>query len=141
MDELEGLGERRTEIGSALARLEDALTRPIVSPAEWRLRVDEALDDLLIVGRIQIAALLVVGGPLDEAVRSVPRLTATVGRLRAGLPEIEAEAEELQKRLGELDPGEARRRLLDLLGRVVRHRQQVADVIWEAYNVDIGGLG
>lgn len=141
MDPLHGLGERRVEIGSALSRLEDALTRPIGSPAEWRLRVDVALDDLLLVGRIQIAALLAVGGPLDEAVRSVPHLTATVERLRARLPGIELEAEELQKGLSEMDPTETRRRLLRLLGRIIGHRQEVADVIWEAYNVDIGGAG
>lgn len=141
MDPFDGLGQRRIEIGSALARLEDALTRPVGSPVEWRSRVDMALDDLLIVGRIQVAALVAVGGPLDEAVRAMPRLSATVGRLRAGLPAIEAEAEGLQKALGELEPSETRRRLLPLLGRVVRHRQQVADVIWEAYNVDIGVPG
>lgn len=141
MEGLDGVGERRVEIGSALARLEDALSRPIVSPSEWRLRVDLALDDLLIVGRIQVAALLAVGGPLDEAVRSTPRLTATVGRLRAGLPQIEADTEELQKRLADLAPQEARPRLLALLGQIVVHRQRVADTIWDAYNVDIGGFG
>lgn len=141
MDHLEGLGERRIEIGSALARLEDALTRPIGSPHEWTNRVDLALDELLIVGRIQIAALLVEGGPLDEAVRSTPHLVASVRRLRQGLPEIEVETERLQKELSELEPNEIRRRLLPLLGRVVGHRQRVADTIWEAYNVDIGGPG
>ncbi len=141
MDPLDGIGERRIEIGSALARLEDAMARPVGSPHEWRHRVDLALDELLIVGRIQIASLLAEGGPLDEAVGNVPRLVGTVGRLRRGLPDIEAEAERLQKELGQLDPTEVRRRLLPLMGRVVSHRQRVADIIWEAYNVDLGGTG
>ena len=141
MDPLEGLGQRRIEVGSALARLEDALARPVGTPHEWRHRVDLALDDLLIVGRVQIAALLAEGGPLDDVVGSVPRLVDAVGRLRQGLPTIEAETETLQKELGELDPPEIRRRLLPLMGRVVGHRQRVADVIWEAYNVDLGGPG
>ena len=142
MDPLEGLGQRRLEIGSALARLEEALARPIGSRHEWVHRVDLALDELLIVGRIQIASLLAEGGPLDEAVRLTPRLVATVARLRQGLPEIEAETERLQKELHlALEPIEIRRRLVPLLGRVIGHRQRVADTIWEAYNVDIGGAG
>jgi hypothetical protein len=27
-----------------------------------------------------------------------------------------------------------------LLGRIVRHRQLGADLVWEAYNLDIGGI-
>ena len=138
-DELDQFGERRTDIGLALSRLEEALARPVGSPDEWRGRVDLALDELLIVGRIQIAALLAEGGPLEDAVRKAPRLSGQVERLRAGLPAIEIEAEGLQKRLGELPPAEIRRRLVRLLGRVVGHRHILADVIWEAYNVDIGG--
>ena len=26
------------------------------------------------------------------------------------------------------------------IGTVIRHRQQGADLVWEAYNVDIGGI-
>ncbi len=141
LDDLDGIGERRAEIGSALARLEDALARPIGSRHEWTNRVDLALDELLIIGRIQVGALLAEGGPLDEAVRAMPRLLATVDRLRRGMPAIEEEIELLQKELGQLEPAEIRRRLVPLLGRTVGHRQQVADTIWEAYNVDIGGPG
>jgi hypothetical protein len=141
LDDLEELGERRTDIGMALSRLEEALARPIGSRHEWRARVDLALDELLIVGRIQTSALLAPGGPLEEAVRSAPRLSGQVDRLRQGMPAIEEEAEDLQKRLGELEPVEIRRLLVRLLGRVVGHRHLLADTIWEAYNVDIGGPG
>ena len=138
---LEQIGERRIDIGQALARLEEALARPVGSRHEWLARVDLALDELLIVGRIQIAALLAEGGALDDAVRIAPRLSGQVERLRRGLPEVECEAEMLQKQLTELEPTEIRRRLVRLLGRVVGHRHIVADTIWTAYNVDIGGTG
>jgi hypothetical protein len=36
--------------------------------------------------------------------------------------------------------GEARDDLQRLLGRVVKHRQLGADLVWEAYNLDIGGI-
>jgi hypothetical protein len=35
---------------------------------------------------------------------------------------------------------QARDDLQRLLGRVVRHRQLGADLVWDAYNLDIGGI-
>ena len=35
---------------------------------------------------------------------------------------------------------DARDDLQRFIGKVIRHRQQGADLVWEAYNVDIGGL-
>jgi hypothetical protein len=35
---------------------------------------------------------------------------------------------------------DARDELQRLLGRIVRHRQLGADLVWEAYNLDIGGI-
>ena len=34
---------------------------------------------------------------------------------------------------------EARDDLQRFIGSVIRHRQRGADLVWEAYNVDIGG--
>lgn len=140
-DDFDRLGERRHDIGFALSRLEEALARPITSRWEWIERVDLALDELLIVGRIQVSALLAVGGPLDDAVRRTPRLSGHVDRLREGLPAVERDAEDLQKQLRELEPYDVRRRLVRILGRVVGLRHLLADTVWEAYNVDLGGRG
>ncbi len=35
---------------------------------------------------------------------------------------------------------DARDDLQRLIGSVIRHRQKGADLVWEAYNVDIGGV-
>jgi len=35
---------------------------------------------------------------------------------------------------------QARDDLQRFIGRVIKHRQRGADLVWEAYNVDIGGL-
>jgi hypothetical protein len=44
----------------------------------------------------------------------------------------------------EIGPGwpldEARDDLQRLLGQIVRHRQLGSDLVWEAYNLDIGGI-
>ncbi len=143
MDALEGLGPQRIDFAVAVARLEEVVRRPIGRPSEWEWarRVAMALDDLVTLGRMQIGAVLVEGGPLDDAVRSSPRLSGPVDRLRLGLPAIEAEAEALHDRLADLEPAEVRRRLIPLLHQAVCLRHGVNDTLWEAYNVDLGGQG
>jgi hypothetical protein len=141
LDHLHGFGERRPDMGAALSCLEDALARPIGAKDEWRSQVGWALDDVATVGRVQIGAMIGPGGPLEDAVRDTPRLSGPVAGLRRELPEIEIEAEDLPRKLDVTAPAELRRQLLPFLGRVVRIRQSVADVVWEAYSVDIGGGG
>ena len=40
----------------------------------------------------------------------------------------------------ETELSDLRDELQRLLGRIVRHRQLGADLVWEAYNLDIGGV-
>ena len=60
-------------------------------------------------------------------------------------PAIEASVAELltlrgrRGRRRRVAVGQARDDLQRLIGAVVRHRQKGADLVWEAYNVDIGG--
>ncbi len=139
--ELNGFSTRRADIGAALGRLEDALARPAGAKADWLDRVRHALTDLATAGRAQISALLAPAGPLAGAVERSPRLSTPVDRLRHELPLIQAEVDELLCSLDGSEPTEVRQRLLPILGKTVRLRQAVADVLWEAYSVDIGGPG
>ena len=86
------------------------------------------------------------GGLYEEIMERAPRLAGTVKRLQDEHPTIEAS---IAKLLARLEAGEvnsdtwpldrARDDLQRLIGAVVRHRQKGADLVWEAYNVDIGG--
>ena len=85
-------------------------------------------------------------GLYDEIGARAPRLTNKIERLRGEHPEMRDATVDLGAKLettpvGEVwDLTEARDQLQRLLGRVVRHRQLGADLVWEAYNLDIGGI-
>jgi hypothetical protein len=86
------------------------------------------------------------GGLYEEIIERSPRLQGKVMRLHGEHPEI---TEHIAAVLVRLESGEAgtdmwpldncRDDLQRLLGSIVRHRQHGADLVWEAYNVDIGG--
>jgi hypothetical protein len=73
-------------------------------------------------------------------------LSSQVDRLRAEHPNLREGTAELVERLHSTAIGEgwpldeARDDAQRLLGKIVKHRQQGADLVWEAYNLDIGGI-
>jgi hypothetical protein len=79
-----------------------------------------------------------VGGLLKEVIDVAPRLSNEVSL-------IEAEHQELLEALGKAetgieesrDPGEVRQRAMAILSQLSLHRQRGADLVYEAYNVDI----
>ena len=87
------------------------------------------------------------GGLYEEIITRAPRLDGTVRRLKDEHPEI---AEKIARACssgsrrsrsgGHAWPlDDARDDLQRFIGTVIRHRQKGADLVWEAYNVDIGG--
>ena len=75
-----------------------------------------------------------------------PRLSGTIDRLRDEHPEITEAVAQMLARLEQVEIGglpwpleDARDDLQRFIGRLIRHRQKGADLVWEAYNVDIGG--
>ena len=87
------------------------------------------------------------GGLYEEIIMRAPRLDGTVRRLKDEHPEIaEKIGEELERfeavrdrRATHWPLDDARDDLQRFIGTVIRHRQRGADLVWEAYNVDIGG--
>ena len=75
-----------------------------------------------------------------------PHLGAKARRLREEHPVITAALTEAASLLA-IPPADeeaadaARDGLQRLMGRIVRHRQHGADLVWEAYAIDIGGAG
>jgi hypothetical protein len=138
---------RRADLHVALIAVEKAITRPAVGrEADWSKDVVRSLQDLehAIVDHIEITER--TEGLYDEISEKAPRLAAQIQRLRDEHPEMRDTTRDLIARLEAAPPGdawpldEARDDLQRLLGRLVRHRQRGADLVWEAYNLDIGGL-
>jgi hypothetical protein len=144
------LGEarkRRQTLHDAIVQLEMAISSPAAGRvADWggqvtkdMVGVRDAFDQHIIVTERP-------GGLYEEIMDRAPRLAGTVKRLQDEHPAIEESVAKLLARLeaGEVDTeswplDRARDDLQRLIGAVVRHRQKGADLVWEAYNVDIGG--
>jgi hypothetical protein len=146
---LEALRERRAGFRAAMGDLERAIAAPARGRVdEWVTGVRVALDSLRDVLDHHIYATEAPDGFLDEIVETEPRLANQAQRLRDEHGELvdAISAASARLRSGTTFAQDEwvdamRDRLLALLGALVRHRQRGADLVYEAYAVDIGGTG
>lgn len=143
---LDRVRAHRAELGESLAALDEALALPVGLGALWRRRVRAALTELEHDLRDHRSITEEPGGLYADAVERAPRLTSVT---RVQLDEHGEFVDTVQRLLGERDEGleddgavaAHREAATELVGRIVRHRQRGADLIYEAYEVDIGGSG
>ncbi|HEY7660136.1 MAG TPA: hypothetical protein VIC58_06020 [Actinomycetota bacterium] len=138
---------RRADLHQALVGVERSISSPATGrEAEWAADVVEQLDGMGRAIREHIEVTERDGGLYDEISAKAPRLSTKIDRLRAEHPAMRDGAIQLVARLQTTTVGdawpleEARDDLQRYLGRIVRHRQLGADLVWEAYNLDIGGV-
>jgi hypothetical protein len=140
-------GRRRGDLQHALVQAEQAISRaPMGKLDDWTRGVASALEEMRAAIDEHIELTEQPGGLHDEIREKAPRLSSRIERLKREHPILRARAEEL---LAFLDrpgigdkwpPDEARDDIRRLLRMIVRHRQSTADVVWEAYHLDIGGV-
>lgn len=145
-EHLEQVRLQRAELGESMAALEAALAVPAGLGTVWRRRVRAALTELAHDLRDNAALTEAEGGLYADIGQTSPRLTHGVETQRGEHAEALAEVERLLAERDEGMPDQAaveahREACIRLLGRLVRHRQRVSDLIYEAYAVDIGGSG
>lgn len=144
------LGEakkRRQTLHDAIVQLEMAISSPAAGRAQnWSAQVTKDMVGVRDAFDQHVIVTEKPGGLYEEIMERAPRLAGTVKRLQDEHPSIgesvstllgRLEAEEVDTPAWPLD--RARDDLQRLIGAVVRHRQKGADLVWEAYNVDIGG--
>ena len=142
--ELAAVRERRAELRESLSALEHALASPAVGrPLIWGERVRSVLVELADDFREHIE---VTEGPdgLHHAIlagdlrltNAVDALTAEHHRIADALAGL-VSATEPPVTMG--DVAGVRDQATALLTQLIRHRQQGADLIFEAYATDIGG--
>jgi len=137
---------RRADLHRALVDVEEAISGPAGGRIEsWTADVTKMLHALLSTIDEHVEVTERIGGLYDEVQQRAPHLSNQLRRLHDEHPAMRAETLELLDRL-ENDPigdawpvGDVRDDVQRLLGRCVRHRQHGADLVWEAYNLDIGG--
>jgi hypothetical protein len=146
---LQAARSRRQTLHEALVLMEQAISSPAAGriPA-WTSTVTKEMVSLRDAFEQHVIVTEKPGGLYEEIMELAPRLDGKLRRLHAEHPTI---TERTTAALARLEAGEvgddgapwpiekARDDLQRLLGSIVRHRQSGADLVWEAYNVDIGG--
>lgn len=142
--ELDLLRRRRAEMGESIAAVHQSLEQP--SPGRvtaWAERVKAALVELSGDLRLHMQVTEASGGLFRDVVTKAPRLSGAVHRLEREHGELAPAVEALVEQADRVEDQDAvedlRQACGDLLRRLARHRQAGADLVYEAYVVDIGG--
>ena len=140
---LDALRRRRAELRESMVALELALAGPAPrGQARWTERVHVALIDLVSDVREHIDATEGREGLYVDVLASAPRLSAAVARLTREHAQISDLLEGLLARTirpDKVDVEEVRGLGTSLLGLLVRHRQRGSDLLYEAFDFDVGG--
>ena len=141
--ELSAVQYRRAELREAMGGVERALASAAIGrPERWADAVHDAIAELSEDFRAHIEVTEAVPGLHSDIVAASPRLTHAVARLAAEHPQIADGIKRLVLRLRDpvtdADIDELRNEANTLLGNLVRHRQRGADLIYEAFEYDIG---
>ena len=143
---LESARQRRADLHDVLVALEMAIAAPVgAGRVEWAERVGKALRRVGDELDAHVTVTEGADGLYAEMLATAPRLAPAVGRLQAEHADLRAALDHAGARVadvgsaGEDAGGEAREAVLALLGDFARHRQAGADLVYEAYETDIGG--
>lgn len=141
---LEGLRRHRAELRESMSALEDALAGPArADRARWVERVHVALVELSGDFREHIDITEGPDGLYRDLLTTSPRLSDAVASLTREHVVISGQVDHLLARVTAPDAVEDVDRVRGLgtalLGRLVRHRQRGSDLVFEAYEFDIGG--
>ncbi|HMM95542.1 hypothetical protein [Phycicoccus sp.] len=143
---LDRVRAHRAELGESMAALDAALALPVGLGSVWRRRVRAALTELAHDLRDHVELTEAPDGIYADLRAQAPRLAHDVGVQLTEHQELLAEVDRL---LAERDDGlegeEAvrahREAATSLIGRLVRHRQRGSDLVYAAYDIDLGGSG
>jgi hypothetical protein len=106
--------------------------------ADWRAGVGEALTRLRTAFDAHVQVTEAPDGLFAQVVEEEPRLVKRVERLRGEHETITATLATAERQVaGERDPDDVREAVLELLGALARHRHRGADLLHEAFVVDV----
>ncbi|MEM9130715.1 MAG: hypothetical protein AAGE88_00120 [Actinomycetota bacterium] len=126
--------------------LEDALRTPLDDGSRWRLRVAMAVDH----AAARVVEHVVASEGSDSLLAQVrtdsPRLGWRVDRLRTDHSRLLGDVEQLRAAVADLGDDQVADRGPDiqdqaraLTNTLTRHRHRRTDLVYEAYQVDLGG--
>jgi hypothetical protein len=128
------------ELLGGIQRMENAIQTPVGDPA-WQPRVTHAVAQLKAAFWEHVQATEGPGGLYAGVVDDAPRLAPYLTGLVVDHKTMWSQLDELEGRLGAESHGheEVRRHAARLIREVWEHRQRGADLLYEAYETDLGG--
>lgn len=139
-DSLGAARERRAGLRAALGEVERSLASPAAGRDEaWVKTLGADLDRLSEALDLHIGSSEAPGGLLDDVLQTEPRLGHKVERARREHQELRYRMDQAlaSVRAAPADTTQIRERVVEVLGGIVRHRHLGADLVYEAFNVDI----
>lgn len=141
---LEELRRHRAELRESMGALEDVLAAATTADrSRWVHRVQAALAEVSGDFRAHIDITEGPHGLYAELLKTSPRLSGAVDGLKHEHGLIGSQVDQLMTRAAApdvtADVDGVRRAGTALLGTLVRHRQRGSDLVFEAYEFDIGG--
>jgi Ala-tRNA(Pro) deacylase len=131
------LRERFYEVQMAVRRAAGA---PVQSGRRWRVRLQRELARLAVATDDHIVETEASDGVLAEIVGQAPRLWREVDKLKTEHVAMTGGCARLLDAITGSDSSRLiRRQVQDLLARYEGHRHRGADLVFEAFDVDIGG--
>lgn len=140
---LEEVRRRRAELRESMSELELALAAPVnAHRTRWIHRVQVALMELSADFHLHVQVTEGPGGLHRDLLAASPRLSGAVAHLVQDHQVINDRLEDLLAYLRSVevvDPENVRTLATALLGRLARHRQHGADLVFDAFQLDLGG--
>ena len=141
--ELSTVRAHRIRLREALQELEAALAAPMTGCLDgWVRQLSAAVQHIREAFAAHVSITEGHGGLFDQIRTDAPRLVTALARLRREHRDISAELAAAGERLevtGEAGMERVREQLTAALTALSRHRQRGADLLYEAYQVDLGG--
>jgi len=136
---LAAASERRDQLKFAVSSLERAAAAPSGMPT-WPAYVRSELERLSDALDHHVSAVEAPDGLLAEMLQTAPRLAPRIDRVRDEHPALRTMVDDtIALADSGAEPDDVRAAIVETLIAVVRHRQHGADLVFDAYNVDIGG--
>lgn len=132
----DGVVSRRQELYDAMRLLERAVARPS-GLADWRIDIEAALHDLRSALSEHVAQVEGGGGLFEQVLAHAPHLASEIDSLRRDHRELLETCNQALSMSADWEPLLLRRRVNVLLARLALHRQQGAELLFDAYNVDL----
>ena len=145
---LEGARSGRADLHAYMNLLEQAVAKPVPGrSAEWAKQVHETLVELGASLERHIAITEGPGGLFEEITEAAPRLAGGVRKLAEEHQQVRdalaRSIDAVRDRSSLVEGGangddDGREAVNELIALMIRHRQRGADLIYEAYHVDVG---